>query len=240
MADQARKRDHAKDILTRAIICEQKRMPNNIWTSILIVVYAPMLINLRKRVRGNALAGDDIDQLVLSEFFAGVQEFPLNVHTYRTCMHLRQDTRRRLLKSILQEQAEIKNRHNLEALIDIDHNIPLCGNFQHPDDILDDPSVLAGTLVEFCADDLKEKDIDLIKETYFQDKSIRDYIKEERGRLSEPEENRLYQRYKRRRTRAIEKIKARTQGFNRKDLRTIAQLARSRRVTSDTHIGGVE
>ena len=97
-----------KDALTRAFIAEHQAAPSSFWASVLLVAYYPMLSRLRHRIYGDALADDDLDQLVVASFLTVVAEFPLADRRDRTAMHLRQMTRHLVFRWVRQELREQK------------------------------------------------------------------------------------------------------------------------------------
>ncbi|MBN2717897.1 MAG: hypothetical protein JXX14_18760, partial [Deltaproteobacteria bacterium] len=89
-----------KEAIISAIIAENQRRPDKFWGTLMVVVFYPMLSRLRHRIIGDAMAGDDLDQLVLSVFLEVFNHFPLDTKRDRFCMHLRQMTERRVFRKL--------------------------------------------------------------------------------------------------------------------------------------------
>jgi len=108
LGDESSLRYAEKEALTRALLREHKRRPHPFWNAVLVVAFYPMLARLRGRIFGDAVPGDDLDQIVLSSFFEVVRNFPLSQRRDRTCMYLRQMTQREVFKRVRAEQRDLE------------------------------------------------------------------------------------------------------------------------------------
>jgi len=95
-----------RDALVRALIAEQQREPRPLWATVLLVAFQPMLRRLRGRLVCSALAGQDLDQLVVAAFLETVATFPLDRQGAPTLLCVRQLTARWIFRRLALEQRE--------------------------------------------------------------------------------------------------------------------------------------
>ena len=93
-----------RDTLTRVLIAELRRENHPFWHSALQLAYYPMLSHLRCRIRGEAVVGHEIDQVVITAFLEVLDTLPIGPEVDRICMRLSQSTRRRVFRFLRQEQ----------------------------------------------------------------------------------------------------------------------------------------
>ena len=95
-----------KDALIRALIAEQQLQPHPLWATALLVAFQPMLRRLRGRLVCRALAGQDLDQLVVAAFLEAVATFPLDRRGAPALLCVRQLTARWVFRRLTLEQRE--------------------------------------------------------------------------------------------------------------------------------------
>lgn len=211
LADDGRDHYADKDALTRALIAEQQAHPSAFWAAVLLVAYYPMLSRLRHRIYGHALADDDLDQLVVTSFLGVVSEYPLAADLDRTAMRLRQGTERQVFRVVCAEQDELQLFRSAppEDLADSDHarwpearrnGKPLPRN---PIDTADAVTML----VEHAGDLLDGETFDLVTATLICGRRITTYLDGVLPELDAHERRRVYQRIKRRHSRALARIR---------------------------------
>lgn len=193
-----------REALTRTLIAEHQATALPFWASILLVAYYPMLSRLRHRIWGEAFDRDDLDQLVISSFLQVVAAFPLAEVIDRTALRLRQRTERRVFKVVRAEQLQRQCHDDLgelayEATVDpFDEEPP-----RSPDPI--DPDETVAMLIDLAEQHLPLQNLDLVVATILKRERLRSYA----DRVNDEHEprERVYQRLKRRRTRAVNRLR---------------------------------
>lgn len=104
LEDTSPGRYEEREALTRALIAELQRKPHPLWSSLLQIAYFPMLFRLRGRILGEVVVGHEIDQVVVTSFLYALDSLPIGEDRDRLCMHLRQNTQRRVFRSLRKEQ----------------------------------------------------------------------------------------------------------------------------------------
>jgi len=209
LGETALERYPERDALTRALLVEHHERPHPFWSAILLAAYYPMLSRLRRRIVGDAFAPEDLDQLVVTTFLELVRDFPIDRRTDRLCMRLRQMTARRVFQAI---GAERRERARLE-FVDPDE-LAEKQHLRRPEVARSgrgarDPEDVDGVvdlLVEVAGGDLDEDELEVIVETRVRGEELRDHVARVCPGASGAERERTYQRLKRRRTRALERL----------------------------------
>jgi len=211
LADERREAYPHREALTRALIAEQQRAPCSFWAATLLLAYYPMLSRLRHRIYGDTLPGPDLDQIVITTFLTVVAEFPLDEKRDRTAMRLKQRTQRGVFRILREDQ-----RHqNLVRLTDLERievtdeagwpggrDKPRSGP-RNPKDAADAVSLL----LEHAGDLLDGECFDLVTATLICGRRIPGYVRRLAPRLEGDERRRLYQRIKRRHSRALARLR---------------------------------
>ncbi len=195
-----------KDLATRGLLAEYQRSGDSFWSSLLLVAYFPMLSRLRHRIWGNCVGQDDLDQLVIIAFLGVCRDYDLDRYDSYTIVRLRQLTQKRVFKELRQVQGEQNQQRDLEQLArDIGDFDPFKESKSPPSP----PEIegMAEALFDLAEDWLPPHNIELIVATILYREPLRKYVVR-----VEPEEvvdhaERVYQRYKRRRTRAVKRVK---------------------------------
>ena len=192
-----------REALTRAFIAEHQATSLPFWASALLVAYYPMLSRLRHRIWGEALDRDDLDQLVVSCFLQVVAAFPLAEVTDRTALRLRQRTERRVFKAVRHEQQLQRERADLgeaeePSVTPFDEDQPE----PTPES---DPEETVAMLIDLAGQHLPGQNLDLVVATILKRERLRHYVKRVNG--DEQPHERVYQRLKRRRTRAVNRLR---------------------------------
>ena len=193
-----------KEVLARAFIAEEQACPSALWTSLLLVCCCPMLGNLRKRIAGEELPAQDLDQLVVATFLA---DFPLDRLSDRTFLHLRQQTQRQVFRLI----AEHRRQDDLLWLVEMEvlDKLGRPGWPEGPSSPRDEPpspvefAEAVCLLVEQGADLLDGEGFELMTSTLICDRPIRGFIRRCAPDLDEEELDRLRRNAKRRHSRAV-------------------------------------
>jgi len=218
LGDESALRYAEKEALTRALLREHKRRPHPFWNAVLVVAFYPMLSRLRGRIFGDAVPGDDLDQIVLSSFFEVVRDFPLNQRRDRTCMYLRQMTQREVFKRVRAEQRDLdqvrfddpedisRRQDDLEALGHVaswPETKPIRQRRRDPKE----SAALVSFLVEHAGHILDGDKLELVVATLVRGELLTAYVDRVHPDLSPSERRQTYQRIKRRHSRAIARLR---------------------------------
>jgi len=192
-----------REALTRALIAEYQASLLMFWASVLLVAFYPMLSRLRHRIWGEALDRDDLDQLVISSFLQVVAEFPIAEVTDRTALKLRQQTEKLVFKAVRQEQQIQRCRTELGDLAEA---VVAPFGEEPPEPACEaDPEEAVALLIDLAGKHLPGKNLDLVVATILKKERLRHYVKRVNG--DEQPQERVYQRLKRRRTRAVKRLR---------------------------------
>jgi hypothetical protein len=199
LAALADDREHTypeRDALTRTLLAEHRESGDALWASMLLVAYYPMLSRLRHRILGHTVARDDLDQLVLASFVAAVRE--TSPDKDRISLRLRQRTQRRVFRFIRRERAEC------HAGLDDRDDIP---EEAAPDPHLERDTEDARTQIRllFEAARLTRHQAEIILATFLNGERLRLYVARTVPGDARMQE-RSYERLKRMRTRALQKL----------------------------------
>lgn len=197
-----------REALTRALLAEMQASSSPAWTAALAAAYAPMLNRLRRRILGNAVPREDLDQLVLATFLSVARGFPLSRWREWTAARLRQQTAREVFRYLRKERAEQHDTYTqtqlAEWLPDARHATPVESPRR--------PSVRRSfvkrdaVLVHLARASLPRSDVDVLMATVVRREKLRAYV----SRLVEgdaAEAERTYQRLKRQRTRLLQRLR---------------------------------
>ena len=218
LGDESALRYAEKETLTRALLREHKRRPHPFWNAVLVVAFYPMLARLRGRIYGDAVPGDDLDQIILAAFFEVVRGFPLPQRRDRTCMYLRQMTQRQVFKLLRSEQRELeqmrfddpedvsRRQNDLESVgqgASWPETKPERGRRRDPKE----SAALVSFLVAHAGHILDGDKLELVVATLVRGELLTSYVDRIHPELSPSERRRTYQRIKRRHSRAIARLR---------------------------------
>ena len=194
-----------RDALTRALLAEHASSKASLWSSILVIAYYPMLSRLRHRIIGDAISPDDLDQLVLIAFMTAVNELSACPPPDRTAMRLRQRTERQVFAAIRRERAEQHLPLDLDDLVPSPdaEQLGLQDNVAEHDRV----AFAAAELVERAARTVSAGGLNLVVATLLQREPLRAYVSR-CFPIEDARRERAYQRLKRQRTRALQRLRA--------------------------------
>lgn len=202
LADDAEATYPTRDALARALVAEHRASGNALWASLLLVAFFPMLSRLRGRLVSDTVPGDELDQLVVTSFLAAMTELPLHDRVDRVAMRLRQRTERQVFGFLRKEREQRHPSLEVEELSDSDPEA-LAPRRASTDEKLYDLALLLQRAVE---EGISPSGLDVIEATVLRRELLRSYVE----RL-EPDDDlareRLYQRLKRQRSRALKRLK---------------------------------
>lgn len=209
LADAGEATYPARDALTRALLAEQQRAPSKLWTSALLLAYAPMLTRLRGRLLSSAVDRDELDLLVVEAFLEAAQTYPLDQRRPgHTALYLRQDTQRAVFKLLKLEhrRAEVTGE-----LGDDDEVVPLgevIASERDPETEAREVEEMVALLRERAADGVAPERLELVERTYLRGESLRDVVVAAHPELAGDALDAAYQRTKRQRARAIDRLRS--------------------------------
>lgn len=198
-----------RDLLTRVFVAEAQSTKQDAWISALLAAYLPMLIRLRGRLVCDTIARPDLDQIVLEAFMQVVASFPLEKRRDRTAMRLRQETQRAVFKILARDR---KEHVELRLFVDEVRRAPDLDLMSsgEPEEVSDEEraelkSALRRELCESGDGGL----FDLVCRTTIGGERLVDYVRRHQPNASEAELKQLYNRLKRRRERALTRVRRR-------------------------------
>ncbi len=208
------------EALVRALIAEQQASPSPTWTGLLLLLCAPMLHRLRACVQGDALDAADLDQLILSTFLNVAADSPsAEMEFGQALAHLRTYTRRRVFSRVNAEQARLRDApatdpHDLVGLLDSEERFTQLGSTRSDSEPVGgsrarDLMRQVAFLRRHCGGELDEEELGLVMYTQVLGRRLKDYVDEHFAHLSESERVCVYERYKRRHSRALARIRDR-------------------------------
>lgn len=212
MQDQSPERYPQRDLLTRVLVAEAQASQPAVWTSALVVAYLPMLIRLRGRLVSDTIARSDLDQIVLEAFIEVVARFPLEKRRDRTAMRLRQETQRAVFKALA---ADRKEHAELRRLVDDVTRAPDLELLRPSEpEVLseEDRGELERALRQHLYASGDAAVCDLVCRTTLGGERLVSYVRRLHPTASEGELRRVYNRLKRRRERALARVRRSIEG----------------------------
>jgi hypothetical protein len=198
--DEAEGTYAAREALTEAIIREHRASRAAVWVSLLIGAFKPMLVRLRGRLVSDTVPGDELDQLVVTAFLAALTEVPL---MDRLPMRLRQCTERQVFAFLRKEREQRHPGIDVEALEGLDPDALAPRRARTNEELYD----LALLIQRAIQEGISTSGLDVVEATVLRRELLRAYVE----RL-EPDDDvareRLYQRLKRQRSRAMQRLKS--------------------------------
>lgn len=215
-----------KDAVVSALIIEQRKRADSFWNTFLCIAFYPMLSRLRHRILGFTLTRDDLDQIVLSSFMETVSTYPLHDRPDRVCMRLRQTTQRAVFRKLRLDQ-EAQNRilstklwqlerleeelvilEDPEVLAQKQHlEWPLTKSANDQTRNLKEEAELIAFLTDHAGDELDQDRLDLLIATQIKGQRLSDVVRHRYPELSNGDRRKVYQRVKRRHSRALAKLR---------------------------------
>ncbi len=216
--DESPARMPEKETVARILLVEHQRGETAFWSSLLTLMYLPMLIALERRIKPGTLASDEIEQIVLAKFMEAISSYRVHAHAdAHTFVRIAQRTAKRVYRVLGAERLYAANElafdpRILLSLLDANEHEP--GQAIWPDHKkerwADTPADLAAKtalLMEFGADVLPLERLQLVLKTYVGGESLRDYLRRKNADLSDTEFERLYQRTKRQHSRDVNRLR---------------------------------
>ena len=226
LGDESSRRYPEKEALTRTLMAEYQRSRETLWSGMLLVAYYPVLKKLHKGLRSNVLCSGELEQLVVEQFLQLVADFPLDKVNDRTCMRLRQGTRRAVFQAVREVDAE----HGfVESAGDDDLACLECRFIESldddglpglqtapwpepnrkgkPDTDPDELEMMVTLLLKRARGTVPRRKLEVVIATYVHGEKLRSYVNRRHPRASDTERRRAYERMKRERTRTLDVLR---------------------------------
>ena len=212
LGDERREAYAERDAITRALIAEHQESPSSFWSAVLLLAYYPMLSRLRHRIYGDAIPAGDLDQIVITMFLTVIAELRLDKKPDRTAMHLRQQTQRRVFRLVKEDQ-----RYQQVVWLTDPVQFERQGEPEWPEQRANghrgprnagDAAAAVSLLVEHASEILNGETFDLVTATRICGRKIPAFLRRVAPDLDEDERVRVYQRIKRRHSRALAKVRS--------------------------------
>lgn len=207
-----------KESVLRALMHEQQQRPCPFWNAVLVVACYPMLVRL-VRIPDTPFPPDELPQVLVATFLDVVTQFPLTATRDRTFLHLRQATRRRLFDAIraqrkqlgavcLDDPAKLRGRHEQ---VEANQRGRLWPDTAPSDSPQAFDYAEMGSLVSFLsrhgAPVLDDDKLSLVIATTIRKEPLTAYVNRLYADLPEAGRAQVYQRVKRRHSRALEGLR---------------------------------
>ena len=196
----------SREAILRALLDEHRRAarvppPTSAWAGALLVAFTPMLISLRGRLRGDALAKDELDQLVLEGFLDALTRCPLDAKGLCARLHL--DTRRFVIRALVREQKRLGAARELETLATHDVELLVFDSPTHSHELdVDEQRELEELLRVVVGSAVTKERLDVVVATRLRGLPLWELSGAEGSR-----ESRGYERLKRERSRTLELLR---------------------------------
>jgi len=197
--DEAEGTYPGREALMKALIQEHRASGSPVWSTLLLGAFKPMLVRLRNRLVSDTVPGDELDQLVITSFLGTLTDIPL---IDRLPMRLRQRTERQVFAFLRKERWHRHPDIDVETLEDVEHEEPTVS--EPTDAELYDLALLIQRAME---EGISTSGLDVVAATVLRRELLRAYV----DRLAPGEgvdRERLYQRLKRQRSRAMQRLRA--------------------------------
>lgn len=202
LADDSEATYPARDALTRALLAEHRASGEALWASVLLVAYYPMLSRLRHRLVSDTVPRDELDQLVVTSFLAAMTKLPVHEQLDRVAMRLRQRTERQVFAYLRKEREHLHPIAEVEELVQLDTEA-LAPRRTTIDERLYDLALLLRRAVK---EGIPQSGLDVVAATVLRQELLRSYV-ERMAPDDDLARERMYQRLKRQRSRALRRLK---------------------------------
>ena len=176
LEETAQETYQTREGVIRALVRRHQRDASGYWASVLLVVFAPMLVSLRARLRGSAFESSELDQIVVEGFLLAIAVQETHRDCDRIAMRLRQRTRAFVFGRLVAEQQVIRRQRALERYAKA---LTFFELFASPTPIRlsdDERQELTELLRTVAADALPQEKLDVVVATRFHGMTLRAYL----------------------------------------------------------------
>lgn len=218
LRSNARLQPPDREMLVREMLNAHGERPHSLWTALLVLVCYPMLSRLRGRIHGAQVDGDECDQLVVSSFLEVVALYATQPVRDRIFMRLRQRTHRLVFHHLKHERRVLERirptppgeLQMYEAICLEEHRSSPWPEMRprHPKDRSPIEREEQITFLECHARAvLSREKLEPVIATLVHGERLRQYVERTHPLVTGAEHQRLYQRIKRRHSRAIRELR---------------------------------
>jgi hypothetical protein len=218
LADMSRGRNMEKDAITRALVAETQETQHPFWPVLLLLAYWPMVCRLSGRIRSSERDPSERLQLVVAAFIEVISSIP--PQRPWICMSLRRRTERKVFQHLGRERRQRRVIGSIEALEPQQHEAALARLFHsgvawpptRPEAAgeglePDEQNACVAYLREHAEHVLDDEELALVTATLVLGQRLTDYVREHHQHLDDIARQHLYQRLKRRHSRAMTKLR---------------------------------
>lgn len=207
-----------KEALVQVILAEHGSRPQPLWAALLVLACYPMLGRLRARIHGASTAGDECDQLIVSSFLEAVAACSTRPTRDRAFMRLRQVTHRLVFRELRRER-RVRDRirptppNELRMYEEICNDEHRCAPWpeMRPDGSKQPSPVECKEQIAFlkshAGEVLSREKLEPVIATLVHGERLRQYVERTHPLATGDEHQRLYQRIKRRHSRAMRELR---------------------------------
>lgn len=192
----------AREALSQALLAEHRKTREHLWANLLIVGYYPALSHLRHRLICDSADEAELNQLVLVSFFEALRGLKDHECRDRVAMRLTQATRRRVFAALKAEREQAHAYRDLDAA----HLQDLETKREERRSVLHSLEFQFLELLRLARRNGMSQDAAETLATSLFERRLREMAVDEAGGGDEAEVERIYQRLKRQRSRALRKV----------------------------------
>lgn len=205
-----------KEQLLRLVLLEHEERPQPLWAGLLVLTCFPMLITLSWRVQGQSLSDDECNQLVLSSFLEVISAYSWQDNDERVFMHLRRLTHRRVFRLVQKQNRILRRERPTSRELLLAYEAQCIAAYCHApwpamrsdgrqaDGEREEQTAL---LAEQASAVLSREKLALVTATLIEGLKLRDCVKRMYPSATGDEHQRLYERIKRRHSRALQDLR---------------------------------
>jgi len=227
LADDSPEGYWEREAITQALIGEHQRRPHRLWSTLLTIAYYPMLCMLRVRTMSDALSAEELDHLVVFCFLEVLERIPMHPKRAKTSVRLRSKTRRRVFAALRREQGKQDDLflRDFDGLLDLEQEqfqlgIPeemavAQGSLwpeppppKKPPKNEQDQAAMVRFLFELLGEDPNPEDTEVLISTLVRGETLGKFSRLFSHGVTPVERRRIYERIKRRHSRALARLRA--------------------------------
>jgi hypothetical protein len=192
-----------RDAMAHALLREYAETERSLWSSILLVAFYPMLSRLRHRLFSDRIPRDELDQMVVMGFLAAMKRVAAYGYSERVSLRLRQRTWRQVFTALRLEREQALCSADDEELAELEEeSTETC-----PPDPTDGWRVdLPELVVKAAEHGVSTCGMELVQKMALKGLRLREYVIRQEPK-DEVARERLYQRLKRRKSRAVRRLR---------------------------------
>lgn len=206
-----------KEALLQALLAEHQRLPDALWAGLLLATCLPMLLALRNALVAPELPDADVGQIVVESFLAAIRRVPVGPRRRLTAWRLQRATEARVYAALRRERREAEA---FPPADDEEVDAAAFGAWQARRSTRTNPERRAADreLVRLLLDEYGRRPggpekLAVLVATLVEDERLRDYVRRTAPGAAPAQQERVYQRLKRARSRTVERLRAMANGL---------------------------